>query len=73
MKKIIVAIALSCAIAPAFAEKSCTELKSEITKKIEAKGVKKYQVEIVDAADIKDQKVIGSCEKGKKKILYKKG
>ncbi len=58
---------------PAFAVKACEELKSEITAKLDAKGVKDYQVEIVAAADVKDQQVIGSCEGGAKKVTYTRG
>jgi hypothetical protein len=28
---------------------------------------------IVTAEEVKDQKVVGSCESGKKRITYKKG
>ena len=66
------AFALSLAIAPASAPKPCEELKSEIAAKLDAKGVKNYQLEIVPAADVKDQAVVGSCEAGSKKITYKK-
>ncbi len=50
--------------------KSCEELKVEIDAKLKAKGVKGYTLEIVPADQVKDQKVIGSCEAGKKKITY---
>ena len=73
MKKITVALLLSLAVAPAFAQKSCEELKSEIAKKLDDKGVKNYQLDVVAAEEVKDQKVVGSCEGGKKKITYKKG
>jgi hypothetical protein len=72
MRKIIAALVLSLTVVPAFAQKPCEELKSEITKKLEAKGVKNFQLEIVATGDVKDQKVVGSCEGGKKKIVYKK-
>lgn len=74
MTKIVVLFALSFLALPALAQqKPCEELKSEIAKKLEAKGVKKYQLDIVGTGDTKDQKVVGSCEGGKKKITYKKG
>jgi len=73
MTKIVALFALSFFALPALAQKPCEELKSEIAKKLEAKGVKKYQLDIVAAGDTKDQKVVGSCEGGKKKITYKKG
>ena len=52
--------------------KSCEELKGEIDAKLKAKGVKGYTLEIVAADQVKDQKVIGSCEGGKKKITYER-
>lgn len=73
MKKIALSLAIACFALPAFAEKNCDELKSEIAAKIEAKGVKNAQLEIVAADQVKDEKVVGSCEGGKKKITYKKG
>lgn len=72
MKKMIAFLALSFVVAPAFAEKNCEELKSEISAKLDAKGVKGYTLEIIATEEVKDQKVIGSCETGKKKIIYKK-
>lgn len=72
MKKIVVALCLSVVMYPALAQKSCEELKSEIATKLDTKGVKNYQLEIVSADNLKDQKVVGSCEAGKKKITYKK-
>ena len=50
--------------------KPCDELKEEIDAKLKAKGVKAYTLEIVATADVKDQKVVGSCDGGKKKITY---
>jgi Protein of unknown function (DUF1161) len=73
MKTAIVAILLAFAAAPAFAGKSCDELKTEIAAKIEANGVKVYTLEAVPNDQVKDQKVVGSCEGGTKKIVYKKG
>ena len=73
MKNIAIALALSLTVMPALAQKSCDELKSEITAKLEAKGLKGFQLEVVSAADVKDQQVVGSCEGGKKKVTYKKG
>ena len=52
--------------------KPCTELKGEIEEKLKAKGVTNYTLEIVPADQIKDQKVVGSCEGGKMRITYSK-
>jgi len=73
MKKFIVAAALLMITTPAFAMKACDELKSEIDAKLKAKGVKSYSLEIVPNAQVKDQKVVGTCDGGTKKIVYKRG
>lgn len=73
MKNVVLALSLSLAVVPAFAQKSCDELKSEITTKLEAKSLKNFQLDIVAVDAVKDQKVVGSCEGGKKKVVYKKG
>jgi Protein of unknown function (DUF1161) len=61
--------------AQAQAAKPCEDLKSEIAQKLDAKGVKSYNLEIV-AKDAKDKdaegKVVGTCEGGTKKILYRR-
>ena len=53
--------------------KNCEELKTEIAAKLDAKGVKNYSLDIVPAESVKDQTVVGSCEGGKKRIVYKRG
>ncbi|MCI5146421.1 MAG: DUF1161 domain-containing protein [Candidatus Electrothrix sp. AR3] len=55
----------------AHAMKLCDDLKAEIAVKIEASGVKSYELTIVDKDQVDDvKKVVGSCEGGTKKILY---
>lgn len=71
MRSILILLACS-AVASAFDIKPCDELKSEIAAKIEANGVKNYQLDIVAAGDAKDQTVVGTCEGGTKKITYSK-
>jgi len=54
-----------------YAAKSCEDLKAEITGKLNAKGIQFYSLEIVRNDKVKDpDKVIGSCDGGKAKILY---
>ncbi len=54
------------------AAKPCEELKSEIASKLDAKGVKSYSLEIVPKDQDADGKVVGSCEGGTKKIMYRR-
>jgi hypothetical protein len=56
--------------APAQTAKPCEELKDEITKKLDAKGVKGYTLEIVAKDKDAEGKVVGTCEGGTKKIIY---
>ena len=72
---LIVAAALFLPVcAHAQAAKPCEELKSEIAAKLDAKGVKSYTLDIVAKdADAGDGKVVGTCEGGTKKILYRRG
>jgi Protein of unknown function (DUF1161) len=52
--------------------KACEELKTEIAAKLDAKGVKGYTLDIVAKDADADGKVVGTCEGGTKKIVYKK-
>ena len=53
--------------------KPCEELKTEIAAKLDAKGVKNYTLDIVAKDADADGKVVGTCEGGTKKIVYKRG
>ena len=52
--------------------KPCEELKSEIATKLDAKGVKSYSLEIVPKDQDVEGKVVGGCEGGTKKIVYRR-
>ena len=68
---LLLAVTLSFFTVPAFAAKACEELKMEIATKIEANGVKNYELNIVKTEEVKpDDKVVGSCDGGTKKITY---
>jgi Protein of unknown function (DUF1161) len=71
MKSLVVAACVCFAAVPAIAQtKQCEELKAEIDKKIQANGVKNYTLEIVETGKVKDEKVVGTCDGGTKKITY---
>ena len=73
MRKLLLAALVLLLAAPAYgAGKPCEELKSEIDAKLKEKKVEGYTLEIVANDDVKDQKVVGSCEAGTKKIVYKR-
>jgi hypothetical protein len=58
--------------AHAQAAKPCEELKTEIATKLDAKGVKSYTLEIVAQDKDAEGKVVGMCEGGMKKIVYRR-
>ena len=74
MKTLASVVILAFTSLPAYAEmaKPCEVLKSEIAKKLDAKGVKAYTLEIVAKDKTAEGTVVGSCEGGTKKIVYSK-
>jgi hypothetical protein len=56
----------------AYAKKPCAELKAEIDAKLRAKGVKDFALEVIPVAKLKEELVVGSCDGGTKKIVYKR-
>ena len=67
----ITAVVLSLLSFNAFAQKkSCEELKSEIAAKLDAKGVKNYELKIVSPDEVGGATVVGSCDGGTKRITY---
>jgi len=85
MKTWTVAAALLLASACAFAQsdqtaaaaptarKPCEDLKAEIAKKLDAKNVVNYTLDIVDKGKEGDAKIVGSCDGGTKSITYTRG
>ena len=77
MGKLIVAAAAVLAVgltAPAWAQKKdCNELKGEIEAKIKKNGVDKFTLDVVDKDAQAEGKVVGTCDGGTKKIVYKRG
>ncbi|HTQ75498.1 MAG TPA: DUF1161 domain-containing protein [Burkholderiales bacterium] len=75
MKSLIAIAASSFLIAtPALAQvKPCEELKGEIDTKIKNNGVAAFTTTIVDKDAAEDGKVVGTCDGGTKKIVYKRG
>ena len=75
MKALLAIAAVLVVPACSFAQgpKACEDLKTEIAAKLDAKGVKSYTLDIVAKdAEVTDGKVVGTCEGGTKKIVYKK-
>ena len=55
------------------ARRPCEDLKAEIAKKLDAKGVVGYTLEAVDKGKEGDAKVVGSCDGETKSITYTRG
>jgi hypothetical protein len=74
MKSLIAVVASLLIASPVLAQvKPCEELKSEIDAKIKKNGVKEFTLTIVEKDAAEDGKVVGTCEGGTKKIVYKRG
>jgi hypothetical protein len=74
MKTVVAVVASLLIASPVFAQvKPCEELKSEIDAKIKKNGVKEFTLTIVEKDAPEDGKVVGTCEGGTKKIVYKRG
>jgi len=76
MKALVAVVAALLIASPALAQrKDCGELKTEIEGKIKANGVKEFTLDVVPTEKVKDGdgKVVGSCDGGAQKIVYKKG
>ena len=76
MKVLIAVVAALLIASPALAQrKDCGELKAEIDAKIKKNGVKESSLDIVPNEQVKEGmgSVVGSCDGGTKKIVYKRG
>lgn len=57
----------------AFAAKPCDELKADIDKEFQTKGVKNYTLDIVSNGTEDSGKIVGTCDGSTKHISYKRG
>ena len=75
MKLIAAAVVVGMALSgPELAQrKDCGELKGEIEAKIKKNGVEKFSLDVVEADKQAEGKVVGTCDGGTKKIVYKRG
>ncbi len=74
MRQIVMAVGMLLVSAPLFAGTPCEEVGAEITAKLDAKGVKGYRLEVVATDKVgAEQKVVGSCDGGKSKLVYSRG
>jgi hypothetical protein len=77
MKKLQFCVAMSAILwltSAAHAEEKldCASLKQSIEAKMNAHGVKKFKLDVVDNAQAGAGKIVGSCDGGAHKIIYSK-
>ncbi len=65
-------LALCGCVTAAHAAKTCDALSAEIAAKLDAKGIKGYELAVLGKDQATDAKVVGTCEGGSKKITYAK-
>ena len=73
MKILLFLPVIALAATPALAARSCDDLKAEIAAKLEKKGVKNYTLEAVKKGEEGARRVVGSCEGGRKILVYRRG
>ena len=75
-KLITAALVLGLSVSSTWAQsmrKDCAELKTEIEEKIKKNGIESFTLAIVDKDAEAEGKVVGTCDGGTKKIVYKRG
>lgn len=73
MKMLVIGLLLALTATPALARKPCEELKAEIEAKLKSKGVKSWTIDIVAKDEQKEGRVVGTCDGGTKKLVYRRG
>lgn len=74
MRKIALCLLLVLSATPVLAQqKDCSELKAEIDAKIARNGVTAFTTTIVNRDAEFDGRVVGTCDGGNRKIVYKQG
>ena len=73
IKKFATACALLFSLGLAHAATSCDDVQAKIVEKLDKKGVKNYTLEVVPKdKDTGELRVVGTCDGGKNKIVYKR-
>ncbi len=69
----VLALSMSAFTGAASAKTTCEDVQAAIEAKLQAKGVKAYTLTVVPKDEKSDLRVVGTCDAGTKKILYKRG
>jgi hypothetical protein len=54
-----------------YAGNNCDAIRAQIDAKVRAAGVDRFVLSVVDAQAKADGKIVGSCDQGSKKIIYR--
>ena len=69
----VLALSASVVAVPAFAKTSCEDVIARIESKLKGKGVKAFTLTSVPKDEKTELRVVGTCDGGTKKIVYKRG
>lgn len=74
MKKILLAALLMLAMSPALPadDDDCKAVAKELEARMRALGEKDFYLDVVPSNQVKNARVVGSCEAGAKKIVYRR-
>ncbi len=71
MKPLLLPLALAgLLVCPASHALTCEELRADIEARIASTGVSRFSVTTIDASANAEGRVVGTCERGSKKIVY---
>ena len=70
---ILFALLLCAVIGQAIGKTSCESVVAQIEAKLVGKGITKYTLLIIAKDEATDSRVVGTCDGGAKKIIYKRG
>ena len=69
----LMALSMGAFAGTASAKTSCGDLKANIEAKLQSKGAKAFTLKIIGKDEATDLRVVGTCDGGAKKIVYKRG
>lgn len=70
LRTTVTAMALLVAAHAGAQTSTCEALRSDVEAKIRASGVAEFTVSVLDAASAAPGKVVGTCDRGAKKLVY---
>ena len=73
-KTLLLAVVLVLASAPSFAQDdlTCDQARRQLEKKMRNAGEKDFYLDVVPAGKVGNARVVGSCDDGKSRIVYRR-